>query len=333
MRLTHVGEFGLIDRIRQIVGQTPETVVVGMGDDGAVLRSQPGWNTVLTTDALVEGVHFDLSYTPVESLGWKALAINLSDVAAMGGIPRYAVVSLALPSTWTVEDVALLYEGMGRCGRKYGCAVVGGDTVRSRDGCFVSVTVFGEVEEGCAVGRDGAHEGDYLCVTGEMGGARVGLEVLRSGEDERRFRDAVSRFLEPAVRLQEARRLVRELGVSSMIDVSDGLASEVGHLCKQSDLGCLLWEEKVPVAEDAVRWNRQEGTAFSAYALESGEEYELLFTVDKSRYDAWRVGTKNSGRVEVTVVGQMTRKEDGIRVVREGEVFPLLPAGWDHFRG
>lgn len=331
MGLVQLGEFGLINRIRQILGDGSDDVVLGVGDDAAVFRTHPGWMTILTTDALVEGVHFDLRYTPLNSLGWKALAINLSDVVAMGGIPGYGVVSLALPKDWKMEDVDLFYEGMVRCGKEYGCLLVGGDTARSKRGCFLAVAVVGEVEEECVVSRKGAHEGDILCVTGELGGARVGLEVLASGKDRNRYPKSVDRFLEPKVRLREARQLVTEIGVSSMIDISDGLSSEIGHICRESGLGCLVWEDRIPVLDEAVHWAEEQKRPLAKYAFESGEEYELLFTVDRTRYDKRRARRSDESDLPVTVVGEMTRKEEGIRIKRGEEIFPLVPTGWDHF--
>lgn len=333
MRLAEVGEFGLIDRIHRIIGEGSEGIAVGMGDDAAVFRPRSGWLTVMTTDSLVEGVHFNRQYTPVESLGWKALAISISDITAMGGIPRYGVVSLALPENWTVEDVDSLYRGMVRCGEVYGCTLVGGDTVRSSNGCFISVTVVGEVEEGCFVKRSGAREGDLLCLTGEVGGSRVGLEVLTTGKDKNQFPYSVDRFLEPKVRFQEARWLVKTLDVSSMIDISDGLSSEVNHICRQSSLGCVVWEDKIPVSEEAVLWAGIRGEKISVYKLESGEEYELVFTVDRDKYEKWQAHAKDRSDFCITAIGEMTRQEKGIRVSRDGEILPLTPIGWDHFDG
>jgi len=332
LKLSQAGEFGLIERIRRIVGDKDPGVVLGIGDDAAVFRSTPGWLTVLTTDALVEGVHFHLRYTPTESLGWKALAVNISDVAAVGGIPRYAVVSLALPAKWSVEDVEALYRGMVRCGKAYGCRLVGGDTVRSLGGCFLSVALVGEVEEKYIIRRSGAQEGDLLCVTGEIGGARAGLEVLSAGQDRERFPESVSRFLEPRVRLQEARFLAQKVGVSSMIDISDGLSSEVQHLCRESHLGCRLWEEKIPLEREVILWAGEQGEDVSTYALGSGEEYELLFTVAKSKFEHWQKQGEDKNKVKTTVIGEMFPKKEGIKVVRRGKAFPLLAKGWDHFR-
>ena len=330
MKIGEVGEFGLIDRIKQIIGELSPGVVAGIGDDAAAFRPQPGRLGLLTTDTLVEGVHFHLRYTPLTSLGWKAVAINISDIAAMGGVPRYGVVSLALPKDWEVEMVESLYEGMEQCAMAYGCTLVGGDTVQSKGGCCLTVTILGDVKEDKIVTRDGAQEGDLLCMTGEMGGARVGLEVLESGEDEKRYADSVNRFLEPKPRLWEAKRFVDELDVSSMIDISDGLTSEIGHLCKQSGLGCLVDEQKVPAAGEAVRWAEEKKKPLSGYLLESGEEYELLFTVPERKYERWRE-KKLDVNMKITVIGEMVDKREGIRVKSEGKVRSFVPRGWNHF--
>jgi thiamine-monophosphate kinase len=330
LKLAEVGEFGLIERIRRMFDEPSPSVILGIGDDAAVCRSQPGRVMLLTTDALVEGAHFHRQYTPAKSLGWKALAINISDIAAMGGVPRYALVTLALPETWTVEEVESLYEGIDQCALAYGCPLVGGDTVQSPDGCMLSVTVLGDADERKVVTRSGAREGDLICMTGEMGGARVGLEVLESGTDKKRFRHSVDRFLEPKPRLWEAKRLVEGMSVTSMIDISDGLTSEIGHLCRQSGLGCLIQEEKIPVSREAVRWAESRGEALTPYVLESGEEYELLFTVSKRQFEAWQ--DKGLDRnLELTVVGVMMAKNRGMLVQRRGKTYPLSMKGWDHF--
>ncbi len=329
MRLSEIGEFGLIDRITKIINGNKSDVVVGIGDDAAVVGSDPGKLKVLTTDVLVEGIHFNLAYTPFESLGWKALAVNISDIAAMGGVPLYGLVSLALPMSWDVEDVEALCKGLKRCGEIYQCELIGGDTVRSQGMSFISIAVMGEIEEDHVVRRSGAKEKDLVCITGELGGAKMGFEVLESGQDKDHFPDSVSRFLEPKARLQESRRLVKELHVSSMIDISDGLSSEITHLCKQSDCGCIIWEDQIPVSKETITWACGYEKAVSSYALKSGEEYELLFTVARARFEEWRNSTKNG--LDITVIGEITGKEEGICLMKGGKIEPLVPDGWDHF--
>jgi thiamine-monophosphate kinase len=278
----------------------------------------------------VEGVHFDRVYTPAKSLGWKALAISLSDVAAMGGIPRHAVLSVALTEAWTVEDVEAFYRGMNRCGETYGCDIIGGDTVRSGGSAFFSVTVIGEVEETRLVRRDGARQGDLLCITGELGSAKVGLEVLMSGSDSAVFSKSVSRFLEPEVRVREARALVESLRITSMIDISDGLASEIGHLCRKNGLGCSVLEEKIPVAGEVVAWAGMKKRSPASYALTSGEEYELLFTVSEAEYHQWSHHAKTFP-FPISILGVLTSKEEGMQIQRGAEHASLLADGWDHF--
>ena len=329
MKLGELGEFGLIERIRTIVGDASDGVVLGMGDDAAVLESSPGWQPILTTDTLVEGVHFHRAYTPVESLGWKALAVNLSDIAAMGGLPRCAVVSLVLTDSWRVEDVEALYRGMKRCGDGYGCAVVGGDTVRSEDAGILTVAVLGEVEAGRAVGRTGANEGDVICVTGKLGGARVGLEVLSGRDDRALFPESVSCFLEPKPLVKEARDIVEVFSPSSMIDISDGLSSEIHHVCSQSGVGCLLEEERLPIAGEVFGWAKERGESPADVALGSGEEYQLLFTVEKGIYE--KRTRRESGKSEITVIGEIVEEAAGIRIVNKGRRRTLDTQGWDHF--
>ena len=183
MQLSQTGEFELIKRMRRIIESESDEIILGIGDDAAVIRPKSGSCLVLTTDALVEGVHFDLSYTPFDALGWKALAVNLSDVAAVGGIPAYALVSLALPEAWTVDDVESFYRGLRCCGKTYDCKIVGGDTTRSVEKGFISISVIGYVNQNAIMSRSGAQLGDLLCVTGRLGGARTGLEALRGNQN------------------------------------------------------------------------------------------------------------------------------------------------------
>jgi thiamine-monophosphate kinase len=332
LRIAQIGEFELINRISRIVDDRSDQIVLGIGDDAAVVCAHPGWETIITTDTLIEGVHFDLSYTPIDKLGWKALAINISDIASMGGIPRYAVVSLAISKDWKIKDVEDFYEGLARCCHQTNCSIVGGDTVKSEKNFIITVTILGEVEEGCAVRRSGAKEGDVLCVTGELGGAKVGLEVLKNNKSINRFPDSVNRFFEPRLRFKEARKLVKELEVSSMIDISDGLASEVTHLCRESKLGCLLWKEKIPLNMEVKRWANECCQTAEQYALAGGEEYELLFTVDRKRFEIWQEEDSNIKDLKVTMIGEMINRKDGINIMDGKRRLKLSYKGWDHFK-
>ncbi len=329
MKLSRIGEFGLVERIRRIAHACPGSVVLGIGDDAAVLEPAAGFQTLLTTDAMVEGRHFVLTYTPLEDLGWKLLAVNISDIAAMGGIPKAALITLGLPGKWTVEDVDRLYLGLNQCAGKYQCTLAGGDIVSSEK-AFLSLVLWGEVESGKWIPRGGARKGDRICVTGRLGSARVGLEVLSAGKKDSSYRKAVSKFLRPEPRLREARTLMDTLHITSMIDISDGLVSELGHISRESGLGCTIREEDLPVAGEARRWAGEKGTALTPFVLTSGEEYELLFTVDALSFKAWT--GKHRRDVIVTEIGCM-EEEPGVRMETKGRTVPLKHGGWDHFSG
>jgi thiamine-monophosphate kinase len=329
-RLSEIGEFGLVRKIQALCRRSDGRVKLGIGDDGALLRIRPGFLSVVASDSLVEGVHFDLKYTPPESLGWKSLAVNLSDLAAMAADPVACVIGLGIPDAWTVETVESLYLGMERCGREYGCVVAGGDTVRSPETAFVSVTVVGEVEDGAETRRDTARPGDLICVTGELGGARTGLEVLSSGE-KGSWAASAGRFLEPRPRIAEARHLNRTFGVTSMIDISDGLGSELGRLCEASRCGCRVSAETIPVANEARRWAQAKRRDVFDFAMTSGEEYELLFTVDPVRFSESDRRKEPAGSVPFTVIGEIREPSEGMRILDGGRERPWIGKGWDHF--
>jgi thiamine-monophosphate kinase len=331
VRLEEVGEFGIIDRLEGMLRSGSDRIVCGIGDDAALIRQKPGFHSVLTTDALVEGVHFDLTYTPLDSLGWKSLAVSLSDLAAMGATPVCAVVSVAVPGSFDLEGVEAFFSGLKRCGEAYQCPVAGGDTVRSLRDFFISVAVEGEVESGKAVLRSGAKPGDALCVTGELGGAKTGFEVLSGRGEEDLFPESVRRFLEPFPRIREASELLRRLPVSSMIDVSDGLASEIGHLCRRSRTGCRIRREHIPLSREAARWAERKQKSIDPFLYESGEDYELLFTVDSGAFADPEGFRRTAQELQVTILGEITESEKGISVENNGKLARLATKGWDHF--
>ena len=331
MRLDQVGEFGLINRLERIVHLSSDRIVCGIGDDAAVIRNRPGDEIVLTTDALIEGVHFDLAYTPMKAIGWKALAASLSDIAAMGAVPICAVVSIAIPTTWSVENVEKMYSGLAMCGKRFGCPVVGGDTTCSHHAAFLCVTVEGEIQSGKAILRSGAKTGDLLCITGELGGARTGFEVLTTDGDRKQYSKSIQRLFMPIPRLREASELVKGMPITSMIDISDGLGSEICHLCKQSDVGCLIDEDVIPVTKETIHWAKKTNQPLSRYIYESGEEYELLFTIPKEVYENRRPCKPSAGNRNFSVIGEIKRAVEGVRIRRGKKILPLESTGWDHF--
>jgi thiamine-monophosphate kinase len=344
--LSSIGELGLIRRIAELVdtravdGDVSANLVRGIGDDAAVFRPGPGNLQLLTTDALIEGVHFDLTYTSMKHLGWKSVVASISDIAAMAGEPRYALVALAIPQKISVEMAEEFYRGAAFACKKHGGLIVGGDTAASLDGMMVTVAMTGEVSPEKVRYRSGAKPGDYLCVSGHLGASVAGLKVLQrekarfaaSGDATFRpnldpYREVLEKHLMPTPRTDLAKIFAHEIDVNALIDISDGLASEVGHLCEQSNTGAAVWEHNLPLIAATQHVAGEFAESPTEYALFGGEEYELLFSISEAEF-AKLERLSN----DVTVVGRVTKKEQGIRWVKEsGEELPMEPGGWNHF--
>ena len=346
--ISTIGETGLIERIRSIVEfrlddvTLNDNLVVGIGDDTAVYRPSPGKVQLLTTDALVEGIHFDLTFTSMKHLGWKAMVASLSDIASMGGTPRYATLSISLPSKISVEMVAELYEGVTFACRKYSCLVAGGDTTASAANLFVSVSLTGEADESKLLKRSGAKPGDLLCVSGHLGASTAGLKILQR-EKERYHQSgnakafeprleiytvALEKHLMPKPRFDVSSLLTSSCRAHAMIDISDGLASELHRLCEASGVGASIYEHNIPLESVTQKVAAECSESPLAYALYGGEEYELLFAIDDEEFQKLESLT-----TDVTIIGRMTDPSEGIRLVREnGETEPLPFGGWEHFR-
>jgi thiamine-monophosphate kinase len=334
MDLSEVGEFGLIDRIRKISPRGSREVVIGIGDDAAAWRPTASSTLLATTDLLLEGVHFDLSYTDYYSLGWKSAAVNLSDIAAMGGTPRFCLTALGIPATVSAGQVLEFYRGFNDLLRRYGTALIGGDTCASANGLVVSVTAFGEANGRSIVRRTGARPGDRIFVTGTLGDAAAGLELLQMGiREPGRKKKApgpeahlLERHLRPEPRIKEALVLAGSGCASSMIDVSDGLSSDLLHLCEQSAVGAEIREEAVPRSPALAAVEHELHQRWPAYALSGGEDYELLFTVPPRRLVKLR-----SLPLNVTEIG-MVRKGRSLTIVTpEGRKRRCGRTGYDHF--
>jgi len=322
---TQRGEFELIAAIRTALGTPPEDVIVGIGDDAAVLSVPPGEQLVVTTDMLVEGRHFDAltvgdaanAQLAAEAIGWKALAVSISDVAAMGGRSRWAVVSIALRAEHTGSVADALTNGLRRCAERFGVAIVGGDTTASPGPLVVNVTLAGSLGYGDAVLRSSARVGDAVCVTGALGGSRLG------------------RHLHPQPRQDEALSLVKEGVVHAMIDLSDGLSSDLGHVLDASGVGAMLWADRVPIHPDAMRRAAETGRPALEHALHDGEDFELLFTT--SADVAARLATDGLCGTPVAWIGRLTAGVDCDCVIapdasQESAAVPLERRGYDHFR-
>jgi thiamine-monophosphate kinase len=323
MQLSEVGEFGLIDRLAALLGNAPEGEV-WVGDDAAVLRA-PGGTILFTADLLVEDVHFDLRWTDPEDLGYKAIAVNCSDVAAMGGTPRRALVSLGVRPGIDLAVLESLYRGMRACSDRFGMAVVGGDV--SRAGALViSVALLGNPAGRRVIERRGARAGDAICVTGTLGAAAAGFRLLRAGLPARE--DLRSAHLRPTPRVREVEVLRRFLP-SAMIDVSDGFGADLTHLCTASAVGAVVDAARLPIVDAS---GLGDGLDPLELALSGGEDYELCFTIPADRAAPAAAEVLARTGTAVHVVGEIRPAEEGIVLLRGGVAEPLAASGWDHLR-
>lgn len=336
LEISQLGEFGLIDRIRRKFPISQANSLYGIGDDAAVLNGGEDF-VLLSTDMLVEGIHFDLSYVPIQHLGYKAVAVNVSDIAAMNGIPEQITVSIALSNRFSVEAIDALYEGIAAACTNYKIDLIGGDTTSSASGLVISISVVGRVARNKVAYRHGAKENDIICVTGDLGAAFMGLQVLErekqvflSDPDMQpnleKYDYLVGRQLKPEARTEIVFDL-EEFGIipTSMIDVSDGLASELLHVSRESIVGIRIYEDKVPIDsltfETAVEFKLDPITC----ALNGGEDYELLFTINKSDQD------KIKNHPDIHMIGYIhSRSDQNVMVTKQGNVVPLRAQGWDH---
>ncbi|MEW5762802.1 MAG: thiamine-phosphate kinase [Bacillota bacterium] len=331
MKLRELGEWGLLEMLLPGLPAGPE-VIVGAGDDAAVLRGNGRW-LLLTTDLLVEGVHFDPAYTGFADLGRKALAVNVSDIAAMGGRPTAAVVALGLPPFLDLEDVRALYAGLREEAGLYEVALVGGDTVASPRGVTVGVAMLGEVEPGRALLRSGGRPGDILCVTGQLGAAAAGLYLLqrRPACSPEIAAPLLQAHLRPAARVRAGRILAVSPGVGAVQDVSDGLVTDLSHICRASGVGCRVEAAAVPVAPAARALAALTGGDPLAWALAGGEDYELLFTVRPWAADRVLAALEAAGET-ATRIGVLTPPEEGRWLTYPDRRVPIGPEGYEHFR-
>jgi thiamine-monophosphate kinase len=338
LEIKELGEFGLIDRIaKNFVANVPSTIK-GIGDDAAVIDIGNDEVMLVSTDMLVEHIHFDLAYTPIHHLGYKAVAVNVSDIAAMNGKAEQVTVSMALSNRFSVEAVDALYQGIKAACENYRVDLVGGDTTSSTSGLVLSITVMGRAKKSEVAYRSGAKVNDIVCITGDLGGALIGLQSLEREKQVyladpnmqpnlEKYEYAVGRLLKPEARTDIVFDLA-EAGVkpTSMIDVSDGLASELFHICRQSGVGVRIYEDKVPIDhvtyEAAIEFKLDPITC----ALNGGEDYELLFTIDKSDQE------KIKNHPDIHMIGYVhDRKDQLVLVTKQGNVVPLRAQGWDHF--
>jgi thiamine-monophosphate kinase len=327
MKISQIGEFGLIKSIKRKIFSKDQRVLVNIGDDAAVIKTSANRHLILTTDTLVEKVHFDLRYFTFEEVGWKTMTANLSDIAAMGGLPKYALVTIGLPQYVQAEDVLSMYRGMKKIAQKYDCKIIGGDTTLSPRNLFVTIALLGEVEAGLFVKRTGAQKGDLICVTGNLGESLAGLGYLK--KYGRCNLLLVRKHLQPYPRIPQARILVRSLKMTSMIDISDGLSSELFHLTGENHLGAVVYEDRIPLSLTCKKLASLLNLSPLSLALSSGEEYELLFTINKRELK--RVNSIKR-KVNLSIIGEVMDQSQGMRLVQSsGRTRDMKRTGFVHF--
>ena len=352
MEISQLGEFGLIRELTSGIKPANPTTAKGVGDDCAVISPQESMHTLVTTDILMEGVHFDLTYVPLKHLGYKAVIVNLSDIYAMNATPQQITVSLAISKRFTVEDIQELYAGMRLACEKYHVDIVGGDTTSSLTGLAISITAIGQARPADIVYRNGARENDLICVSGNLGAAYMGLQLLerekavynqqvaearqkRNQKVLERLSDVQPDFsgkeylLERQLKPEARRDIIEALAKAgirptSMMDISDGLSSELMHICSQSHTGCRVYEERIPLDYQTAATAEEFNLNVTTCALNGGEDYELLFTVPLSDND------RISQIDDVKVIGYITQEELGCALItRDGSEFKLKSQGWN----
>jgi thiamine-monophosphate kinase len=334
-----LGEFGLIDHLTKQIKIKQSSTIKGIGDDAAVIDFA-GKKALVSTDMLLEGIHFDLAYSPLKHLGYKAVQVNLSDIYAMNGTATQVTVSIGISSKFPLEAVEELYEGIYLACEKFNVDLVGGDTTSSRQGLVISVTALGYADEKDIAYRNTANEGDLICVSGDLGGAYVGLQLLEreklvyienpniqpdlEGKDY-----IVERQLKPEAR-KDIVELLKDIGIkpTAMIDISDGLASEILHICKQSNKGCNIYEDKIPLDPMTYETAREFNLDPTVCALSGGEDYELLFTIKQTDYEKIKL------QMDISVIGHITEASAGCNLVtKSGVIHALKAQGWNAFKG
>lgn len=335
--IASLGEFGLIEHLTKNNETVQAGTLLSVGDDAAVI-DQFGRQCVVSTDLLLEGVHFDLMYTPLRHLGYKAVVVNLSDIYAMMATPTHITMSVGISNKFSVEAMDEFYEGVYAACERYNVDLIGGDTTTSQRGFIISVTAIGEVAPDKYVTRAGAGEGDLICVSGDLGAAYLGLQLLEREKkiflehpgvqpDLQQQKYLAQRILKPEPRADIVEWLRdNNLTPTAMIDVSDGLSSELLHICSKSEVGCVLYEDKIPIHDDARAMAMEFNLGSAACALSGGEDYELLFTIKQEEYE------KMARNNDISIIGYITKKEEGVHIITKGGAKHKLTAqGWNAF--
>ncbi|MBI5748057.1 MAG: thiamine-phosphate kinase [Nitrospinae bacterium] len=332
MKLSQLGEFGLIKNARDIFKSLNENIVVGIGDDCAAIKLRKGFLLITTTDALVEGIHFKLDYIEPYQLGIKSININLSDIAAMGGIPLYALLSIAAPPNFSVKFMGEFFKGIKDGAKRYKVSIIGGNVSSSKNELSINITILGEVEKKYMVLRNGAKAGDKIFVTGWLGDSAAGLAILKKGQGARGKgqEKLINKHLMPIPRLTEGRFLAVKKLATSMIDISDGLASDIRRICEESNVGANIFTKNIPISRELKSEIRNPKSEINL-ALYGGEDYELLFAVKPEKAGKLKSLWEDM-KIPITMIGEITKR--GINLVNtDGKAIPLTKEGYNHFKG
>jgi len=336
MKLKNIGEFGLIKKVTKDITVDKSTVVVGVGDDVAVIKTKSEKYALLTCDVLIEGTHFKRETITPFQLGRKAIAINVSDIAAKGGIPNQALISIGLPKDTKVEYVEEIYRGIKKAAKQFNIDIVGGNTAFSRYKIFVDIFLIGEIKPEFLLLRSGAKSGDKILVTGDLGDSSAGLEIIENPDlkFEKKYKMKLKQaHLSPCPRLEEGRTIAESELANCMMDISDGLSGDLAKICEESNVGALIWEEKIPMSKETFAFAKSIGKNPLDFAIHGGEDYELLLTALPENVDTIIGKVKKKTETKVTEIGEIKDKEFCIKIAKtDGKVAPLNIYGWDHFR-
>jgi thiamine-monophosphate kinase len=330
MKMRALGEFGLIERIAEISRRESPDLIAGIDDDAAVVDNGNGTCSLITSDSFVESVHFSLDYFTYEEVGWRVMAANLSDIAAMGGVPRFAQVCICLPESTEVEDIRQLYSGVTAIADNHGVIITGGDTTRSPRHLYISITVLGEVKRSDVCLRSGAKPGDAVMVTGDLGSSHAGMLLLRECQAREKDVYLARKHLRPEPRCKEGQFLAGNFPVSAMMDISDGLASDIRHICRMSKCGVKLWGDAISIHPMTKQLADQRQERALDYAIGGGEDFELLFTISPEHIRDIQDGLSKKFGLAVSGVGEITENKK-MEIVIDGKTCELPSTGFDHF--
>jgi thiamine-monophosphate kinase len=330
MELRGIGEFGLIHRIRKWINSSDPALIQGIGDDVAVIEM--GTKVLLvTTDILIEGIHFDLSWTNPYPLGRKSLAVNLSDIASMGGIPKYYLISIGLPKNLSISFISSFYRGLKQEAKRFQVQLIGGDTSLSHK-IIINICLLGEGEKRNLLFRKGAKVGDDLFVSGKLGDAALGLKILQKKSKTKGSEGLVKKHLSPCPRVELAQAIAKDHMATAMIDVSDGLLIDTSHLLEESGVGALIWEDRIPLSRLYRKWVRSFSKDPFRFALSGGEDYELLFTASSNMREEI-TSLARSLKIPITRIGEILPKKEGLHIIRkDGKDYSPTHLGFEHFK-